>query len=99
MAKPVLLQSISKLSKKIETLLEEKKSLLERVKNLEIQNQELIQRHLKDQEEIERKNKDIEFLSLSHRLADNPEALVSARNKISQLIRTIDSCIRMIKED
>lgn len=99
MAKPVLLQSFNNLSKKIDSLIETQKDLQERLKHLENENQELRTQHLKDQEDLDNAKKDIEFLKLSHRLADNPEALISARNKISQLIRTIDSCIRMIKED
>ena len=99
MAKPVLIQSIDTLARKIDGLLETQKSLLEKVKSLELENQELRLRHIQDTEDLEKAKKDIEFLSLSHRMAQSPEALVSARAKISQLIRTVDSCIRMIKED
>ncbi|MDE7159903.1 MAG: hypothetical protein K2O24_03525 [Muribaculaceae bacterium] len=42
---------------------------------------------------------DVEFLTLSHRLADTPEALLSARRRISRMIRTIDKCILLLKDD
>lgn len=99
MAKPVLLQTISILSKKVDELLEAQNSMLDKVRTLELENQELRLQHEKDTEMLDAAKKDIEFLSLSHRLADSPEAIISARNKISKLIRTIDSCIRIIKED
>lgn len=99
MAKPELISSISSLSKKIDTLLESQVKLLNRVKYLENLSTELMKQHEEDVRLIEKAQKDIDYLSLSHRLADSPEALVEARNKISKLIRTIDNCIRLIKED
>lgn len=99
MAKPELLQSITILSKKIDILLQQQKSLQERIDNLEMQNQELRKQHEVDVSLLDNAKKNIEFLSVSHRLAATPEALISARNKVSKLIRTIDSCIRMINED
>ena len=99
MAKPELIQTLSRLSKKIDSLLEENKSLHEKVKTLEKNNKELISSHLNDTLLLNKARKEIEFLSLSHRLAASPEALVEARNKISNLLRTIDTCIRMINED
>lgn len=99
MAKPELLQSITILSKKIDILLQQQKSLQERIDNLEMQNQELRKQHDVDVSLLDNAKKNIEFLSVSHRLAATPEALISARNKVSKLIRTIDSCIRMINED
>lgn len=99
MAKPELILSITELNKKIDMLLARQQKLSERVNELENVNRQLSIQHLKDMEHIDKLNKEIEFLSLSHRLANTPEALVSARAKISALIRTIDSCIRLIKED
>ena len=99
MAKPELISSISALSKKIDYLLDTQTKLLKRVKYLENLNQELMNQHEEDLKLIDKAQKDVDYLSLSHRLADSPEALVEARNKISKLIRTIDSCIRLMKED
>lgn len=41
---------------------------------------------------------DTEYLAVSHKLADNPDTLVSARRHISRLIRNIDRCLDMLKE-
>lgn len=99
MAKPELIISISTLAKKIDSLLEYQDNLLERIKELEISNQNLRLQHEKDLEALSLAKKDIEFLSLSHRLANSPEALVKAKTQVSKLIRTIDNCIRLINED
>lgn len=99
MAKPELIIAINNLSQKVDYLLERLKETQDKVVELEKEAEILRARHQEDTRALQIARKDIEFLTLSHRLADSPEALNSARNKISQLIKTIDSCIRMIKED
>lgn len=99
MAKSEIARSFQALSKKIDSLILENTSLRSRIDTLSLQNEELLGQHAQDQKALEKANKEIEYLSLSHRLASSPEALVEARKEISRLIRTIDSCIRLIKED
>ena len=99
MASYELINSITSLLKKIDILIEQQKKLQQRVIELENKNKELSRQHEEDVLRLERIQKDIEFLSVSYKLAESPEALVSARKKISRLIRTIDNCIRMIEED
>ena len=99
MARPDLITSLTRLSRQIDTLTENNKNLERKLEAIHEENESLKRQHETDILEKERLKKEIEFLSLSHRLADSPEAIVSARNKISTLIRTIDSCIRMINED
>lgn len=99
MANPELINSLSTLSRKIDALLENQKKLRETILNLKNENRELKLMHQSDAEKIRNAEKEIEFLSISYKLAASPEDLISARNKVSALIRTIDSCIRLIKED
>lgn len=99
MAKPELLIALSSLSKRVDTLLQQQLKLQERINLLEKENEELRNQRKKDNELLEKTEKDVEFLSLSHRIAATPEALVEARLKIAKLIRTVDSCIRLINED
>ena len=99
MAKPELLSSVHHLSKKIDKLMEQHRINQNKINQLLEENLEMRQQHETDVQLLEKANKEIEFLSVSHRLADSPEALVSARNKVAKLIRTIDNCIRMINED
>lgn len=99
MATPELLTAINSLSRKVDVLLETRNRLLDRIRELEESNEILTNQHIADQKALERSKKEAEFLSLSHRLANSPEALLAARNKVDRLIRTIDNCIRLIKED
>ena len=99
MAKPELLISFNALSKRVDSLLLKQKKLQDRIQQLEKENEDLKVRNINDKALLNKAYKDIEFLSLSHRLADYPEALVEAKVKVAQLIRTIDSCIRLINEE
>ena len=42
---------------------------------------------------------DCEYLTMSYKLAEDPDKIISGRRHISQLIRNIDKCIRLIKDD
>lgn len=99
MAKPELFNTFNALSRRIDRLLEQQIILQKKLADLESSNNELKNQHEKDLLLLSQQQKQIEFLSLSHRLADSPEALIAARNKISKLIRTIDNCIRLINEE
>lgn len=99
MAKDELIVSITTLSNKIDKLILHQKRLYEKIEELEETNAELRNQHQLDNKELEKARKEIQFLSLSHRLADSPEALFQAKADVARLIRTIDNCIRLIMED
>lgn len=42
---------------------------------------------------------EIDFLTVSHRLADSPENLISARRRLKRLIAKIDRCVSLLKDD
>ncbi len=42
---------------------------------------------------------EVDFLTVSHRLADSPENLISARRRLQRLIAKIDRCVALIKDD
>lgn len=48
--------------------------------------------------ELERERADKVFLAVSHRLASEPEEIVSARRRIAKMISDIDKCISQLKE-
>lgn len=94
-----LLASLRELQKSVVKLSERHARMESRIEELEEEN-----RTLKIDLENERKLKekatsDAEFLSVSYRLADNPESIVAARQTIKRLIRTIDACINLINEE
>ncbi|MCH5233387.1 MAG: hypothetical protein J1E78_07065 [Muribaculaceae bacterium] len=94
-----LIQSLSILHQKIDKLIEQRNNLQARILILESENKELKDIIEADKRKLAKADQDIEFLTMSHRIADTPEKLISARQHISKLIRTIDNCIRMINED
>ena len=50
-------------------------------------------------EEIHRQKLDIEFLTLSHKLAATPAALAEARATVKRIIAGVDKAIALLKED
>ena len=50
-------------------------------------------------EEIHKKDLDIEFLTLSHKLADTPQALAEARLTVRRLALRVDKAISLLEED
>lgn len=99
MAQPQLLQALTVLNSRIESLIEDRNALRAKLEKLEQRNIELENQHLQDQKLIEKVEKDVEYLQISHRLADSPDTIIAARRKIAGLIRTINNCIRMINEE
>lgn len=50
-------------------------------------------------QELHASQMEVDFLTLSHRLADSPENLISARRRVQRLIAKIDRCVSLLKED
>lgn len=99
MANDQLLQTLSELNSRIQSLIEVQNQLQLRVEELETRNLVLEDQHQSDVKKIEQAEKDIEFLTLSHRLADSPDTIISTRRLLIRLIHTINNCITMINEE
>ena len=97
MAQP-LLTEITKVQRRLENLLSAHNELIEKFQGLEEENLRLKAEIKEKEAELLKANTDIEYLKVSHRLADNPDTIIKARRKIAGLIRTIDNCISMLKE-
>ena len=50
-------------------------------------------------EQLREARMEIDFLTVSHRLADSPANLISARRRVQRLIAKIDRCVSLLKED
>lgn len=73
-------------------------ALLNRVEQLEEKNADLSAENERLERKLVHAQTDIEFLTMSHRLADDPESLLAARRKVAAMIRDIDRCISQLKE-
>ncbi len=98
MAQP-LVNLLSEISDKIAGLEAIQQQLSSRISSLEEENEDL-RAQLKGQALLlSQANADKEFLTMSHRLADSPDSIIATRRRIARLIRTIDNCISMLKEE
>ncbi len=82
----------------IEARRKEYARLKERNRLLEEENADLRRLAAEAQKERDKAMLDAEFLAVSHKLADSPDTLVSARRHLARLIRNIDRCLEMLKE-
>ncbi|MDE6576788.1 MAG: hypothetical protein K2J82_10105 [Muribaculaceae bacterium] len=98
MAQP-LLDTLSSIKDKIVRLTEIQTALRSRISQLEEENENLKGELEETRRELEKTKLDAEFLTMSHRLAESPDSLISTRRRIARLIRTIDNCISMLKEE
>ncbi len=72
--------------------------LRERIRELEEENAGLRRKEAEAYIERDKALLDVEYLSVSHKLADNPDTLADARRIIAGLIKNINRCITMLKE-
>lgn len=90
---------LKQIEEKAEALTERNRSLYARIDSLEEENNRLRRELQESKDELEVSRRDVEFLTMSHRLADTPDSVISARRHIARLIRNIDNCISMLKEE
>ncbi len=98
MAQP-LLSILADLNEKISRLAGVQEALKKRIIELEKENENLKAELKESRDMLDKANTDVEFLTMSHRLAENPDSIIATRRRIARLIRTIDNCISMIKEE
>lgn len=84
--------------RKMQTLGEEIQTLRETAEKLREENISLQAKVAELTGDLEKSRRDVEFLTVSHRLADNPDSLAETRRHVARLIRNIDRCIAMLKE-
>ncbi|MBO5444353.1 MAG: hypothetical protein J5995_03295 [Muribaculaceae bacterium] len=59
-----------------------------------------LRRQLSDtSRQLELARQEVDFLTVSHRLADSPDKLVAARRRVQRLIAKIDRCVSLLRED
>lgn len=89
---------LGNLQSRISDLVAHNESLRRRNADLERENADL---RVEAQEALRARKRaelDVEYLAVSHKLADNPDNLIATRRHIAQLIRNIDRCLEMLKE-
>lgn len=93
-----LLDVLERLNDRIKELAARNAGLATRNAELEASNAELRREAEEAREARKRAELDVEYLAVSHKLADDPDTLIATRRHISQMIRNIDRCLEMLKE-
>lgn len=98
MARP-LTQVIKEIRSNIEEIasqrddaLDANRKLTQEVESLRLQLDECRQ-------ELKTTRMEVDFLTVSHRLADSPENIISARRRLQRLIAKVDRCVSLLKDD
>lgn len=73
--------------------------LWERMDNLEKENQRLKEELAESQHRAQTLELEKDYLIVSHKLADNPQALADTRRRLANLTTRLDRAIRLIKND
>lgn len=94
-----LLTIIDSLSSKVSHLVSQRDSLKQENADLKEEIASLRTNLNENLSQIENLEKEVEFLKLSHRLADSPETLIESRRIVAALIRKIDRCITLLNDD
>ena len=90
---------LQNLNERIVRMGELNRNLMARIEVLEHEKEDLQQELEEKKRELDIARTDAEFLTMSHRLASSPDSIISTRRHIARLIRTIDNCISMLKEE
>ncbi len=95
-----LLTSIIKdLRQKALSLAAQRDEMAAESERLKRENESLKEQLSESLQELQRAKMEVDFLTISHRLADSPENLISARRRVQRLIAKIDRCVSLLKED
>lgn len=94
-----LVNTLKSVDDKIAQLADIHSRLRLQIAALEEENENLRRDLAEARAQIKIEKTNVEFLTMSHRLADSPDSIISARRRITRLIRTIDNCISMLKEE
>ena len=98
MARP-LTRVIRELRSTIEKLASQRDAAIEARDSLTREVEDLRQQLDQCREELDEARTEVDFLTVSHRLADSPANLISARRRLQRLIAKIDRCVSLLKDD
>ena len=92
-------EEMHELARKIGILAAQRDNAVKELKRTQEALADLERELAQTREELHKKTLDVEFLTVSHKLADTPQALADTRNVIRKMIVKIDKAMAMLKED
>lgn len=90
---------IAELREKIALLARQRDNALKETERLTRQVEQLQQQLAESDRNLGLARMDVDFLTVSHRLADSPDKLIPARRRLQRLIAKIDRCVALLRED
>ena len=84
---------------KMEELASQRDEVKVSLKKAEEEISDLAYQLAKAREELHRKNLEVEFLTLSHKLAESPQSLANARSTIRGILAKVEKAIALLKDD
>ena len=90
---------IAELREKVSELAAQRDLAVKESERLAEQVEKLQQQLAEKSRELNLARQEVDFLTVSHRLADSPDNLVSARRRLQRLIAKIDRCVALLRED
>ena len=94
-----LRQVIAELRARMEQLASQRDAAVAAQAALTQEKDDLLQQLEECREQLQRARMEVDFLTVSHRLADSPANLIAARRRMQRLIAKIDRCVSLLKED
>ncbi|MDE5585778.1 MAG: hypothetical protein K2I92_05465 [Muribaculaceae bacterium] len=94
-----LRQVIAELRARMEQLASQRDAAVAAQAALTQEKEDLLQQLEECREQLQRARMEVDFLTVSHRLADSPANLIAARRRMQRLIAKIDRCVSLLKED
>ena len=85
-----LLDTLTELNGKIDALAQRQQEMLNEIARLRSLNDDLSQELDETRARLHKAELDVEFLTMSHRLADTPDAVIETRSHLARLIRSLD---------
>lgn len=87
------------ISAKIAKIANRQAELKRTIRDLRAENETLRQELAETQHLLAEANRTAEYLSLSHKLADNPGALADARDTVKGLLKKVERAINLLNTD
>lgn len=87
------------LTRKMEILAAQRDDVIGKLRNAEEEISDLRRELEETRTKLHESRLDVEYLTVSHRLADNPGALAEARNTVRKMMAEVDEAIALLKSD
>lgn len=92
-------KSLQSLAEKLEKLASQRDEARALLKEAREEIADLHYRLAMKEEELKKANLDVRYLSVSHKLAENPQALADARATVKGMLARVDKAIALLKDD